>query len=211
MEPDIKQSFVKDPDGKETELLFSEIYDMIVRFGSVDEPEQCDLWMRIPEDREPFTHEKVLGCCMDYEQRTIEYWIDDQYIPEAKFTDIQLGSGMMPALSFTGMLPSKLIFREDKLRFHQPDRGAPISQWWDNKKDECLEISTLDANPTMYIFRTELDKLRLRGEDIEHIINQLQERFGFVGFLDERPDVGVQAQINLFLTRPRNQEEESYE
>jgi len=212
LEPDIKKSIMKDclntdemsdENPESFPVLFSEIYDMMVRFNSEDasecEAEGCELWMRIPDDNEAFTHERVLGCCLDCEERKIEYWVDGE--SKAVFTDIAIGNGMMPALSFTGMLPSKLILRPDSMRFNpNGERGLPVSQWWEQNKDVWLLESRLEANPTVYLYQTELQKLQEKGEDVDHIINQFRERFGYVGYLEDAA-VG-HAQLHIHLPRP---------
>ena len=81
-------------------MIFSIACLVVEEDGSECEAEDCELWVRIPEEREKFTHERVLGCCLDCEERKIEYWVDGE--SKAVFTDIAIGNGMMPALSFTG-------------------------------------------------------------------------------------------------------------
>merc|ERR1719471_1787137 len=108
---------------------------------------------------------------------------------------------MIPALSFTGMLPSKLILRENSMQYNPSgERGKPVSLWWESNKDAWDLESRLDANPTVYIFQDELEKLRARGEDVEHIISQFTERFGFVGFLPGTTSDDIE--INIVLSRP---------
>ena len=63
----------------------------------------CEYWQRIEENHPEFTEANILGCCLDCENRTIEYWIDDKKIEEATFEDVNIGEGMTPALSVTGI------------------------------------------------------------------------------------------------------------
>eukprot|EP00494_Astrolonche_serrata_P028826 UN29093 len=129
-----KKIDVTKEDGKPHTILVNETLEHVLDHPSKinSEPNESFLWYRIPKKRKPFTHGHILGCCVDCEKRTIEYWIDDEKIPEATFTNVKIGKGVYPALSFTGMLPTKITVKKENMKYLNKDKNArSVGEHWE--------------------------------------------------------------------------------
>merc|ERR1740124_1605297 len=126
------------PFKNEEEVQIADLYDRILKVpADKADVSTYSLWSKIRQKRENFGYGKTLGCCLNCEEKTISYWIDDELVHDATFRDVEIKGGMVPCLSFSGMLPSKLVVRGEAFKYK--NRGTPISVWW----DKCRESNAV--------------------------------------------------------------------